>query len=192
MTGARFFETPASWRAWLEVNHEKASELVVGFHKRGTGTPSITWPESVDEALCFGWIDGVRRRIDEERYEIRFTPRKKTSIWSSVNVKRVAELTAEGRMRPLGLATFAARKEARTGVYSHEQAGDAALPPEYEKRIRANAPAWKDWSARPPWYRRAATWRVISAKQEATREKRLAQLIEDSANGRTIKELTRR
>jgi uncharacterized protein YdeI (YjbR/CyaY-like superfamily) len=192
MTARRFFETPAKWRAWLDANHAKATEVIVGFHKRGTGTPSITWPESVDEALCFGWIDGVRRRIDEERYEIRFTPRKKTSIWSTVNVKRVAELEAEGRMRPAGLAAFAARKEARTSVYAYEQRTDAALPPEYEKRLRANAAAWKDWSARPPGYRKTAAWRVISAKQEATREKRLLELIEDSANGRMIKELRRR
>lgn len=189
---ARFFDGPAEWRAWLEKNHATATELVVGFHKRGTGKPSLTWPESVDEALCFGWIDGVRRRIDDEAYQIRFTPRKKSSTWSAVNVKRVAVLDEEGRMTAAGRAAFAARKAEKTAIYSHEQTRESVvLSPAHAKRLRANERAWADWEARPPWYRRSATWYVMSAKKEETREKRFAQLLECSANGEAIGPLRR-
>src|ERR687895_340334 len=126
---ATFFATPADFRAWLERHHETVGELLVGFYKKGSGRPSITWPESVDEALCFGWIDGVRRTIDDESYSIRFTPRRRRSIWSLVNVKRVAELTKLGRMQPAGLRAFEARDPRRTGVYSFEQKGEVTLPP---------------------------------------------------------------
>lgn len=186
---ARHFATPAEFRAWFEAHHATEAELLVGFHKKGTGRPSITWPESVDVALCFGWIDGVRRRIDEERYSIRFTPRKKSSIWSANNIARVAELEAAGLMTAAGLAAFAARGEARSRVYAYEQKTDATFSPEQEGLLRADTAAWEYFSARPAWYRRNATYWVVSAKREETRERRLATLIEDSRAGRLIKHL---
>jgi uncharacterized protein YdeI (YjbR/CyaY-like superfamily) len=152
----------------------------------------MTWPESVDEALCFGWIDGVRKRIDAERYTIRFTPRRPGSIWSAVNVGRVAALTEEGRMRPAGLAAFAARREDRSGIYSYEQREQAVLPAAYEKRLRAERRAWKWFEAQPKGYRRDAIRWVMTAKREETRERRLATLIEASAAGRRIAPLRRR
>jgi uncharacterized protein YdeI (YjbR/CyaY-like superfamily) len=191
MMDAMFFETPAEFCAWLEQHHATSQELWVGYYKKASGRPSLTWPESVDEALCFGWIDGLRKRIDAERYRIRFTPRKPASNWSAVNVQRVAELTAQGRMRPAGLHAFAQRAEARTRIYAYEQRDTAALDAEAEAQFRANAPAWAFFQAQAPSYQRTATWWVISAKQAATRHKRLATLIEDSAHGRTIKPLTR-
>jgi uncharacterized protein YdeI (YjbR/CyaY-like superfamily) len=184
-----FFETPADLRAWLERHHESERELWVGFHKKGTGRPSITWPEAVDEALCFGWIDGVRKGVDDESYKIRFTPRAKTSRWSRVNVERVAELTKLGRMRPAGVAAFEARGHVAAGS-SHEQER-VELEPAQERRFRANREAWKYFQERPPSYRKAATWWVISAKREDTRERRLATLIADSEQGRTVAPLTR-
>src|SRR5258706_5599461 len=132
-----FFKTPADWRRWLEAHHDREDELLVGFYKRGSGRPSITWPESVDEALCFGWIDGIRRSVDEERYTIRFTPRKRTSTWSSVNIKRVAELTAQGLMQPAGLEAFKARREYRSGIYAYEQRS-ATLPEPYLGLMKKN------------------------------------------------------
>lgn len=187
-----FFATPEDFRAWLETHHETSRELLVGFYKKGTGKPSITWPESVDEALCFGWIDGIRRSLDAERYTIRFTPRKARSTWSAVNIGRVAELTARGRMHPAGLRAFAARVEEKSGIYSYENQDSAALDPAAEAHFRANIAAWDYFQARPASYRRAAIWWVISARQEATRAKRLATLIEDSANHRPIRLLDRR
>jgi uncharacterized protein YdeI (YjbR/CyaY-like superfamily) len=185
-----FFATPQKFRAWLEDNHETATELLVGFHKKGSGKPSITWPESVEEALCFGWIDGVRRSLDHESYTIRFSPRKPNSTWSRVNLEKVEELRRRERMRPAGLRVYEERREAKTGVYSYEQREAAELPAEYEERLRANRAAWDFWTARPPSYRRAAVWWVVSAKKEETRERRLARLIEDSASGRTVPPLT--
>jgi uncharacterized protein YdeI (YjbR/CyaY-like superfamily) len=187
-----FFATPDEFRAWLEANHDTARELLVGFRKVGTGQPSITWPQSVDEALCFGWIDGVRRRIDDASYSIRFTPRKKRSIWSAVNIARVKELTGLGRMRPAGLAAFEARADERSAIYSHEQRENAALSEADEREFRANEEAWAFFQKQPPSYRKAAAWWVVSAKKEETRRRRLLTLIADSAEGRTIKELTRR
>lgn len=187
-----FFATPAEWRSWLEKHHARESELLVGFYKRGSGEPSITWPESVDQALCFGWIDGVRKRVDDVSYTIRFTPRKARSIWSDVNVKRVQELTRQGLMQPAGLAAFEQRTEDKSGIYSHEQKDAPTLTDEYEKKLKANKKAWAFFQAQAPWYRRAATHWVVSAKKEETRLKRLATLIEDSANGRTIHLLTRK
>lgn len=163
----------------------------MGFHKRGSGRPSITWPESVDEALCYGWIDGVRKRLDETRYVIRFTPRRKGSVWSSVNLARVRELTRAGLMRPAGLAAHEGRTAAKSGIYSYEQRKTAKLPAVMERRLRGNRKAWTFFKQQAPWYRRVATWWIVSAKREATRERRLAALIEDSAAGRTIKPLTR-
>jgi uncharacterized protein YdeI (YjbR/CyaY-like superfamily) len=186
----KFFATPAEFRAWLEENHETERELLVGFYKKGSGRPSITWPESVEQALCFGWIDGVRRGLDDESYTIRFTPRKPSSSWSRVNLEKVEELKGRGLMQPAGLRAHEQRREAKTGIYSYEQREAAELPAEYEERIRANAEAWNDWSARSPSYRKAAVWWVVSAKREETRERRLAQLIEHSAKGRTVPPLT--
>lgn len=186
-----FFATPAEFRAWLEKNHAREVELAVGFYKRDTGKPSMTWPESVDAALCYGWIDGVRHSIDSFSYRIRFTPRKSTSTWSAINVKRVAELMKLGMMCPPGIRAFEARKGDKTGIYAYEQRKDAKLPPVFEKRFRANKKAWEFFQAQPPWYRRTATYRVINAKQETTREKRLEALIRDSSAGLSIKELRR-
>ena len=186
-----FFESPAAWRRWLAAHHAREDEVLVGFHKRTSGKPSITWPESVDEALCFGWIDGVRRRLDAERYTIRFTPRRPGSIWSAVNVRRVAELTRRRRMRPAGVRAFTSRTSAKTAVYSFEQRKKPRLPVEYTKRFKANRAAWRFFTARPPWYQRTTTWWVISAKQEETRLRRLTVLIDDSAHGRIIGPLKR-
>lgn len=186
-----FFATPADFRAWLEKNHALHTELSVGFYKRDSGKPSITWPESVDAALCYGWIDGVRNSIDAVSYRIRFTPRKPTSTWSAINVKRVAELTKLGLMNPAGVKAFKARKGDKTGIYAYEQRKTAKLPREHEKKFRANKKAWKFFQKQPPWYQRTAAYRVISAKQEATREKRLTELIRDSEAGLAIKELRR-
>jgi uncharacterized protein YdeI (YjbR/CyaY-like superfamily) len=186
-----FFATPSEFRAWLEANHDKSSELLVGFHKKGSGSPSITWPEAVDQALCFGWIDGVRRSIDDVSYANRFTPRKPRSNWSAVNVKRVGELTNLGLMHPAGLAAFDRRTEDRSGIYSYEQRHLARLDEGQERRFRANKRGWDFFQAQAPSYRKAAVWWVVSAKREETRRRRLTQLIEDSARGRTVPPLTR-
>ena len=185
-----FFKSPSELHKWLETHHATAQELWVGYYKKNSGTPSLTWPESVDEALCFGWIDGVRKSIDDISYTIRFTPRKSRSIWSAVNVKRAQALTKMGLMQPSGLTAFQARDQDRSGVYSYEQKSHQ-LDDLYEKKLRANKKAWDFFQAQAPWYQRAARWWVISAKKEETRLKRLATLIEDSAHGRTIAPLTR-
>jgi uncharacterized protein YdeI (YjbR/CyaY-like superfamily) len=187
----RFFAALADWRAWLEQNHAAEPELWVGFYKRDSGRPSITWPESVDGALCFGWIDGVRKSIDASSYKIRFTPRKPRSIWSAINIKRATELKDLGLMHAAGLAAFEKRDEKRSAIYAYEQRKSAKLPPAYEKQFRANKTAWQFFTAQPPWYQRTATYRVISAKREETRLKRLATLIDDSENQRSIAELRR-
>jgi uncharacterized protein YdeI (YjbR/CyaY-like superfamily) len=189
-TEPAFFATPDEFRAWLETHHQDAGELLVGFWKKGSGKPSITWPESVDEALCFGWIDGVRRSLGDEAYTIRFTPRKARSTWSAVNVRRAGELAAEGRMRPAGLRAFEARSVDRTAIYSYEQRHDDLAEP-YAAELRADAKAWEFWRKQPPWYRKTASWWVTSAKKEETRRRRLASLIEHSANGRPIPQLDR-
>ncbi|MES1204411.1 MAG: YdeI/OmpD-associated family protein [Pseudomonadota bacterium] len=185
------FATPAAFRAWLEVHHEAATELLVVFYKVDSGKPSITWSQSVDEALCFGWIDGVRRSLGKDAYSIRFTPRKRASIWSTINVNKVADLERRGKMRPAGRRAFAARTAEKTGVYSFERKEPAVLPAGREKALRAHAKAAAYFDARPPWYRRAAIHWVQSAKQEETRERRFQQLLADSAAGRTIPSLTR-
>ncbi len=184
------FESPQAFRAWLERHHGTERELWVGYHRKATGRPSMTWAESVDEALCFGWIDGVRKRIDAERYMIRFTPRRRGSVWSAVNIRRVAELTRQGRMRPAGLAAFEARREDRSGIYSYEQREKAVLDAAYEKRFRARKRAWAYFQAAPRSYRQAAIRWVMTGKKEETRERRLRRLIEDSADGRTVPPLT--
>jgi uncharacterized protein YdeI (YjbR/CyaY-like superfamily) len=184
-----FFESPSAFRTWLEEKHDTAQELWVGFYKISSGKPSITWPEAVDEALCFGWIDGVRKSINESSYTIRFTPRKPGSIWSAVNIKRVGELSQLGRMQPAGLKAFEKRIERRSGRYSYENAVE--LDEAYEQQFRANQRAWDFFQSRPASYRRAAIWWVVTAKKEETKLKRLATLIEDSEHGRTIPPLTR-
>lgn len=188
----RFFTTPAEFRVWLEANHETSRELWVGFYKKGSGQSSITWPEAVDEALCFGWIDSVRRSVDADSYANRFTPRQPRSTWSAVNIQRVEELTRLGRMRPAGLTAFAARSAARSGIYSFEQQEAIALGEDYERRFRANQAAWDFFQAQAAGYRRTASWWVISAKREETRLRRLDTLIDDSAHGRAIALLARR
>ncbi len=179
-----FFATPGAFRAWLEKHHASASELWVGFHKKSTGMPSITWPESVDEALCFGWIDGIRKTIDENRYVIRFTPRKPKSNWSTVNIKRVAELTKLGLMKAAGLKVFEERDAKRE--YSYEQTRQTPFDPLLEKKFRANKKAWAFFEAQPPGYRKTLTFWVMNAKREETRMGRLEKLIEASANGKRI------
>ena len=186
-----FFETPDAWRSWLEEHHASAAEVVVGFYKRGSKRRSITWPESVDQALCFGWIDGVRRSLDAERYTIRFSPRKARSIWSSVNIKRLGELLKLDLVRPAGRAAFDARDAKRSSIYSYEARVTAAFDAEAERRFRSNAKAWSFFSGEAPWYRRTATHWVTSAKREATRRARLETLITHSAAGRRIPPLAR-
>jgi uncharacterized protein YdeI (YjbR/CyaY-like superfamily) len=186
----RFFATAEDFRAWLEQHHASTTEVVVGFHKKQTGRPSMTWTESVRAALCFGWIDGIRRSLGDDSYTIRFTPRNPGSNWSSLNVLHVEELIREGRMAPAGLAAFEARRPERTGVYAFEQRHSARLEPAQEKQFRANSAAWEFFQQQPPSYRHTAVYWVVSAKREETRSRRLAQLIEDSAAGRRLAQLT--
>lgn len=181
-----FFASPNAFRAWLEKHHGQARELWVGFHKNNSGKPSITWPESVDAALCFGWIDGLRKSVNAESYSIRFTPRKSVSTWSAINIKRVGELTKMGVMQPAGLKAFERRQDDKSAIYSYEQRKTAKLSGPYEKQFRANKKAWDFFQAQPPWYRRTASWWVISAKKEETRLKRLATLIQESGRGKSI------
>jgi len=181
-----FFVTPQEFRAWLDEHHKTATELWVGLYKKSSGRPSITWPEAVDEALCFGWVDSVRQRIDDERYMNRFTPRKPTSNWSAVNVRRVEELTKQRRMRAAGLKAFRDRREDTTAVYSYEQRHLAKLAPAQERRFRAKGKAWAWFQGQPKGYRTAAVYWVASAKKPETRDRRLDTLIEDSAEGRRV------
>lgn len=185
MSAPTYFSSPAQFRAWLAAHHATASELLVGFHKAGTGVPSMTWTESVREALCFGWIDGVRKRIDEARYTIRFTPRKTTSIWSATNVRHVEELIAAGLMQPAGLRAFERMREHKVAVYSFEQR-TVELPEPYRSTFRKAKQAWAWFEASAPSYRKQAIWYVISAKREETRAKRLATLIECSGKGERL------
>ena len=168
-----FFPTPADFRRWLEKNHDSAPELLVGFYKRDSGRPSITWPESVDQALCFGWIDGICKRIDDVSYTIRFTPRRRGSTWSAVNIRRVEELKKLGLMQPAGLRAYEALTPEKSGIYSYENV-PKELPPAEEKKFRANKKAWEYFNAQPPSYRRVAIHFVMSAKREETRARRLA------------------
>jgi uncharacterized protein YdeI (YjbR/CyaY-like superfamily) len=187
---AIFFETPAELREWLDAHHETADELIVGAWNKATAKPSVTWREIVDEALCVGWIDSVRRGVPGGGWTIRLTPRRPRSIWSAVNVANVERLVAEGRMRPAGLAAFEARTPERTAIYSFERAESPALEPEEEAAFRANAAAWEWFSAKAPGFRRQALHWVVSAKRPETRARRLASLIEDAAAGRPPKPLT--
>lgn len=189
--GPRYFATARAFGAWLAKHHGKSDELIVGFWKKDSGKPSMTWPESVDEALCVGWIDGVRRSLGDEAYTIRFTPRRPGSNWSLANVRTAEELIREGLMAPAGLAAYEARRADRTGVYSFERRRPARLDRKQEQRFRADDAAWTFFQAQPPSYRRAAVHWVVSAKREETRARRLDTLIADSAAGRRIAPLTR-
>jgi len=181
----KFFRTPEDFRIWLEKNHTTATELWVGFYKRDSGKRSITWPESVDQALCFGWIDGVRKRVDEISYQIRFTPRRRGSIWSATNIKRAKELVEQNRMRPTGLRAFAARIENKSGIYSYEQR-TTELEESHETHLKKNKAAWNFFQIQPPSYRKMISWWIVSAKKEETRMARLAKLISESAKGKRL------
>jgi uncharacterized protein YdeI (YjbR/CyaY-like superfamily) len=186
-----FFASPSELRQWFEQNYEREKELIVGLYKKGTGNPNITWEEVVDQALCFGWIDGVSKGIDEQRWQIRLTPRKPSSVWSKKNIASMERLTQLGLMQPAGLKAFNQRKEEKSGIYSFEQ-GDLKLDEAEEAQILANAKAWEFFQKQPGSYKKAVVWWVISAKKPETRVKRLTTLIEDSANGRTVPQFTRR
>jgi uncharacterized protein YdeI (YjbR/CyaY-like superfamily) len=183
----RFFATPEKFRAWLAKNHASADELLVGFHKKDSGKPSIDWPQSVDEALCFGWIDGVRRSLDETSYTIRFTPRRPTSIWSSINIARVKELTRLGRMMPAGQAAFARRSRDRSVIYAYEQSATAKLTPAETREFKANAAAWKYFSTVAPSYRHKVLYWITSARKPETRSSRLQRVIAGCASGEKIR-----
>ena len=180
-----FFQTPADFGTWLEKNHATATELWVGFYTKDSGKPSITWPESVDQALCFGWIDGIRKRVDEISYQIRFTPRRRGSIWSAINIKRAKELVRQKQMRPTGLKAFAARIENKSGIYSYEQRSTELSEP-YAKLLKKNKAASNFFEKQPPSYRKMIGWWIISAKKEETRMARLAKLISESAKGKRL------
>ncbi len=188
MSEPTFFKTAAAWRKWLEENHDKASEKIVGFHKVSSGKTGVTHKQALDEALCFGWIDGVAQGGDAT-WQIRFSPRRSKSIWSQINIRRVEELKAEGRMQQAGIAAYEARDPARQNRYSGENR-TVALSAAQERAFRSNRQAWENFSAMAPSYRRPATWWVVGAKREDTRARRLATLIADSAAGRKLKHLT--
>jgi uncharacterized protein YdeI (YjbR/CyaY-like superfamily) len=181
----QFFRSPAELQKWFEKHHAAAVELWVGYYKKGSGKASVTWPESVDEALCVGWIDGVRKSIDEARYKIRFTPRKRGSTWSNINIKRCQELAEQGRMQGPGLKAFEARRANKSGIYAYEQRRDQLEEP-YQGILKKNKAAWDFFQAQPPGYRKTLGWWVISAKQEETRLKRLKKLIDASVLGKRL------
>ena len=185
-----FFPTPEDFRKWLKDNHDKEEVLWVGYYKKATGIPSMTWPESVDQALCYGWIDGLRKSVDEKRYKIRFTPRRPTSVWSAVNIKKMEELTQAGLMQPAGLAIYAKRKDKKSRGYSYEQ-NEVELAPEYESKIKENVTAWTFFENLAPSYKKASIRWVMSAKREETRLRRLRILIESSEEQQKIPQLRR-
>ena len=182
---AKFFPASSDFRKWLAKNHATASELWVGFYRKSSGKPSITWPESVDEALCFGWIDGIRKRIDKISYKIRFCPRRRSSIWSAINIRRARALKKRKRMRPAGTKAFAARRDNKSGIYSYEQR-PAELPREYAKVLKKNKAAWDFFQAQPPSYRKMIGWYIVSAKREDTRQQRVARVIAASAKAKRL------
>ena len=181
----RFFSSQEKFRKWLEQNHASERELVVGFWKVASGKPSMTWSESVDQALCFGWIDGVRKSLGDESYTIRFTPRKPKSIWSKINIEKVERLKEQGLMHPAGLAAFDKKEDHRSAIYSYENR-PREFEPAFEKRFRKNKKAWKFFESQPAGYKRLMIFRVVSAKQEATRSSRLEDLIAASEEGRRL------
>jgi uncharacterized protein YdeI (YjbR/CyaY-like superfamily) len=184
-----FFTTQEHFRKWLEKNYNKATELFVGFYKVNSGKPSMTWSQSVDQAICFGWIDGVRKSIDKDSYFIRFTPRKPTSIWSAINIKKVEDLIKQGLMQPAGLASFKLRKESKSKIYAYEKEA-VKLSDDFEKKFKANKKAWEFFQSLPPSYKKHALYWVMTSKQEATAIKRLEELITDSEARRKIKKLS--
>jgi uncharacterized protein YdeI (YjbR/CyaY-like superfamily) len=190
MSAPRFFATPGAFRGWLDAHHDRETELLVGFHKKGSGKASITWPESVDEALCYGWIDGVRRSLGEESYTIRFTPRKPASIWSNVNIAKVAALLEAGRMMPAGIAAWERRDPKKSGIYLFEHSNPVSFDAEAERRFKRSRRAWTFFQAQPPGYRRWATHYVTGAKRPETRERRLTVLIDCSARGERLSQIT--
>lgn len=181
-----FFPTAEDFRNWLDANSEKETELLVGFYKINSGMSSITWPESVDQALCYGWIDGVRKSLGEESYTIRFTPRKPTSIWSAINIDKMENLLKQGLVKPAGLAAYEKRKEHKSRVYSHERTEDAVLSTEMEKQFKANKAAWDFFMAQPPGYRKVMLHLIVSAKQEKTKQSRFEKLLNASAEGKRV------
>ncbi len=185
-----FFSSPLEFRKWLEENHAVEKEILVGFHKVATGKPSISWSESVDQAICFGWIDGIRKSIDNESYSIRFTPRKPKSIWSAVNMKKIEELTTSGLMHPAGISAYEKRELHRTAIYSYENK-PVELPQAFEEKFRVNEKAWNFFQKQAPNYKKTAMYLVMSAKQEITRLQRMETLIRDSEAGLKIKSLRR-
>lgn len=187
MTKPRYFECAQDFRDWLAANADSASELLVGFRKVGSGRASMTWPESVDEALCFGWIDGVRKRIDDSAYQIRFTPRKSTSIWSAVNIAKFEKLQADGRMTPKGAAAFALRSAARSVVYAYEQANTAQLDAHELETFQRQPAAWQYLERAAPSYRKTVLHWITGAKKPQTRAERLAKLIAACAAGERLR-----
>src|SRR5436190_13650607 len=181
----KYFRTPAELRQWFEKHHETEQKLQVGYYKKGSDKQSITWPESVAEALCFGWIDGIRRSVEADSYTIRFTPRKQTSVWSTINIKLAQKLINEGLMRPAGLEAFKARRENKSGIYSYEQR-TASLPEPYLSELKKNKAAGDFFEAQAAWYRKQISWWILSAKKEETRVSRLQKLIAESAAGRKL------
>ncbi|GAB4040293.1 YdeI/OmpD-associated family protein [Spirosoma gilvum] len=180
-----FFPTQADFRTWLVENHDKQNELLVGFYKVGSGKPSMTWSESVDQALCFGWIDGIRKSYDADSYTIRFTPRKPTSIWSDINIQKVEDLTRQGLMHPAGVAAYAKRQEHKSKIYAYEQK-EVSFSEEFEQTFRANETAWTFFQKQAPSYRKLVTNWVMTAKQPTTRQSRLDKLITFSADGKRV------
>ena len=189
VTDPTFFRTPLDFRRWLERNHDREAELLLGFHRVDSGKGGVTYRQALDEALCFGWIDGLRKRYDASSYSIRFTPRKHGSIWSVINTTRMNELIKLGRVHEAGRRVFRHRDKKKSKLYSYE-AGTCQFDPQFTKQFRANPTAWEFYQAQAPWYRRVSCYWVMSAKREVTRLRRLATLIGDSANGRRIKQLT--
>jgi uncharacterized protein YdeI (YjbR/CyaY-like superfamily) len=187
MIAPKFFATPKAFRTWLKANAATATELLVGFHKVDSGNPSMTWSESVDEALCFGWIDGVRKRIDDDTYSIRFTPRKPTSIWSNINIAKFKQLEADGRMTAAGAYAYSHRKEAKSGIYAFEQAATAELSAAELRAFKRNKAAWKFFEATPPGYKKVILHWITTAKREETRVSRLEKLVEACAAGERLR-----
>lgn len=190
MTVPTFFSNTVAFRHWLDANAGSATELLVGFHKVGTGQPSMSWSESVNEALCFGWIDGVRRRIDDATYSIRFTPRKPGSIWSAINISKVAQLQAEGRMTPTGLSAFTLRTEAKSAIYSYEREVPAELSANEWRDFKRNKAAWGYFESAPPSYRKVVVHWVSSAKKPETRVARFGKLLDACAKGERLKQFS--
>ncbi len=184
----KFFQTPAELEQWLAEHHESADELWIGYYRRSSDRPSITWPESVDEALCYGWIDGIRKRIDDTSYKIRFTPRRPGSNWSKRNVERAEVLIEQGRMRAPGLAALKDRKEPKSGAYSYEQRSVELQEP-YNRILKKNTTAWDFYQAQSASYRKTVNWWILSAKKEETRLRRLDKLIRYSSRGEKIPEV---